>query len=466
MYANNVSYRQEKDGVDRIAEEMAFKDRIARQSQQKNKVNQQDKFYNSEGEIAMPKTQQDAQAQDKAPVHQQQYEIGKIYDIDINLLRLPDTTLREAVDDEAMEVLAEDMKERGQQQNIVVKPDLTMVYGFRRRHAALKAGLLTLRCLVLDEEDPLLAAILENLLRQDNTAVQLAEGVKGLAEKYPDLAQGKLGDILQMHRTTVNVLLKIADLPEHMRKEFRNVHKIRQDKLKKLARLHEEPTEQEACFQQLLKKINTPKPKNTAQNAGDSGDILVTSKNKIIFAMEKAHKVRKYLDKLLPKDGKPLQSRDKKVMKANGKALYDELEALGLKIASILTYYNLNLRPEPQEPPADVQSGAAQPQTGEGEPGASSVEPLSAQDATDATNANADDELASEQEPSQNEPDAPADAAPPVLSGLPQADAKSPLMLPAGATPALGSGDGSDADDEASTTPQTDDEQAETDHAA
>lgn len=88
---------------------------------------------------------------------------------------------------------------------------------------------------------------------------------------------------------------------------------------------------------------------------------------------------------------------------ANGKALYDELEAPGsLKIASILTYCNLNLRLGPQEPPADAQSGAAQPQTGEGEPG-TVAESVSAQDGTDATNADTNDEPAFEgQEPSRS----------------------------------------------------------------
>lgn len=456
------SHRPEENAIDSIVSGMAFNKKIQEQSKQKSKSEQLVKDYNIKEENTMSHEHVTNTSQETE--QHQKYEIGKVYRISIGEIFPPKDPIRKYIAEEHLEDLAEDMHEMGQMQNIGVKPDGELVFGLRRYLAAQKAGLTALECIICKPEDTHSTAMRENLLRKKLTAVELAEAVAKL-QKEEGVSQGRLGEILDKDRTDVNVLLQIAKLPQHMRDTFREVPSVCQDKLKKLARLHETPEKQEAYFQQLLTKLNTPKPKGTKKGTGGSGDTpeVSSGKNKVIFATEKAQAIRSYLTKLLPGEGKSYQSRDKKFIVANGQALRAELKALSDKIADVLFHYDTILPPAPQEQSCVAP---AQPQAGESEPCV--CEPQeSALDGADATSEDANDELASGQVHQPGEPDTPADAASPVLSGsAPQAGAAPMLMLPAGATPVLDSDDDPAADDEAATTPQADDDHAEADYAA
>ena len=456
------SHRPEENAIDSIVSGMAFNKKIQEQSKQKSKSEQLVKDYNIKEENTMSHEHVTNTSQETE--QHQKYEIGEMCRISIDRIFPPKKPIREYVAKEHLDDLAEDMRERGQMQNIGVTPEGEIVFGLRRYLAAQKAGLTTLGCIICDSSDTRSAAMFENLLRKNLTVIELAESVFTLGEEK-GVSQGRLGKIIDKGRTTVNVLFQIARLPQHMRDAFRNVPQMRQDKLKNLARLHETPEKQEAYFQQLLDKLNTPKSKGTKKGIGGSGDTpeVSSGKNKVIFATEKAQAIRSYLTKLLPGEGKSYQSRDKKFIVANGQALRVELKALSDKIAAVLFHYDTILPPAPQ---AQSCVAPTQPQADESEPGAREAQEATP-DGADATSADANDELASGQVHQPGEPDTPAGAASPVLSGsAPQAGAAPMLMLPAGATPALDSDDDSDTDDEAATTPQTDDDQAEADYAA
>lgn len=360
MYAKTSGWQEENE-VDRIAYDLEWQNRHSNKDKQERVIHNNQEDTTRKEERAMEETFSGNEPPTMmTEEHKQEYKIGEIRRIDIDRIFPPEKPIREYVAAEHLDDLAEDMRERGQMQNIGVTPEGEIVFGLRRYLAAQKAGLTALECIICNSGDKHAAAMFENILRRNLTAIELAEGVAKLNEEK-GVSQGRLGKIIDKGRTDVNVLLQIAKMPKYMRDAFRKVPQLRQDKLKKLARLHEKPEEQEAYFKQLVSELDTPKPKKAAQD-GDSGKTPDTAKNKVIFATEKACKIRLYLDKLLPRDGKPLLSRDKKMMEANGKVLYDELEALALKIASILTYCNINLSLQTQELPTDTRTDEPSPE--------------------------------------------------------------------------------------------------------
>ncbi|MDO8722028.1 MAG: ParB/RepB/Spo0J family partition protein [Syntrophales bacterium] len=116
-----------------------------------------------------------------------------------------------------------------------MSPDsLFIVAGERRYKAAQQAGLLVLPGICV-EGNPAEIALVENMLRQDLTPVEEAEGLQALMteQKY---TQEQLGSIIGKAQNTLSELLSLNKLPQEVRDDCRGDRTISKNALVTIAR--------------------------------------------------------------------------------------------------------------------------------------------------------------------------------------------------------------------------------------
>jgi ParB family chromosome partitioning protein len=126
---------------------------------------------------------------------------------------------RKRFDEEALQALAESVKERGVVQPILVRPrpggTYELVAGERRWRAAKLAGLETLPALVQQRDDAqsLEVALIENMAREDLNPIEAARAVAALVEEL-GLTREEVGRRVGRSRVAVSNLLRLLDLPD------------------------------------------------------------------------------------------------------------------------------------------------------------------------------------------------------------------------------------------------------------
>ncbi|MEB3270014.1 MAG: ParB/RepB/Spo0J family partition protein, partial [Leptolyngbya sp.] len=127
---------------------------------------------------------------------------------------------RRKFDETALEELAQSLKERGIVQPIVVRPAAAperfeIVAGERRWRAAQRAGLETLPALVrvLDDQQVLEIAIIENIQREGLNPIEEARGFRQLIDRFGH-TQEMVATALGKSRSHIANLLRLLSLPD------------------------------------------------------------------------------------------------------------------------------------------------------------------------------------------------------------------------------------------------------------
>ena len=127
---------------------------------------------------------------------------------------------RRNFDETALDELAQSLKERGIVQPIVVRPSATperfeIVAGERRWRAAQRAGLETLPALVrvLDDQQVLEIAIIENIQREGLNPIEEARGFRQLIDRFGH-TQEMVATALGKSRSHIANLLRLLSLPD------------------------------------------------------------------------------------------------------------------------------------------------------------------------------------------------------------------------------------------------------------
>ena len=124
---------------------------------------------------------------------------------------------RKTFDNESLNELAESIKNYGVFQPIIVKKSIRgydLVAGERRVRASKMAGLEKIPAIVKDFSDELMReiALLENLQRENLTAIELAWAYKGLIDSL-HITQDELANRLGKSRSSVTNTLGLLNLP-------------------------------------------------------------------------------------------------------------------------------------------------------------------------------------------------------------------------------------------------------------
>jgi ParB family chromosome partitioning protein len=126
-------------------------------------------------------------------------------------------------DDAALHELADSIKAQGLIQPVVVRAigagKYELIAGERRWRAAQKAGLAELPALVKDvpEQSVLAMALIENIQRQELTALEEAQALHRLIDEF-GLTHQQAAEAVGRSRAAVSNLLRLIDLPEPIKK--------------------------------------------------------------------------------------------------------------------------------------------------------------------------------------------------------------------------------------------------------
>ena len=169
------------------------------------------------------------------------YKKGQLYQLPLTDLQADPNQPRKYLDPQALEDLTASITQHGVLTPIlfrveireigghdpnspelgIVSPDFSLfiVAGERRYEAAKMAGLTTIPAILVEGKTGEIALV-ENLLRQDLTAVEEAEALDRLM-KEESYTQEQLGTIIGKARTTVTDILTLNKLPQEIRDECR-----------------------------------------------------------------------------------------------------------------------------------------------------------------------------------------------------------------------------------------------------
>jgi ParB family chromosome partitioning protein len=157
---------------------------------------------------------------------------------------------RKTFNEEALADLADSIKEHGVIQPILLRPakkGYELVAGERRWRAARLAGLKEVPAIVrdLDERTNAFYALIENMQREDLNAIEEAEGIKEIIDKY-GLTQEETSKVVGKSRPYISNALRLLTLPEEV-KELVNNGKLSQGHARAVAGLAGEKLQIEAA---------------------------------------------------------------------------------------------------------------------------------------------------------------------------------------------------------------------------
>jgi len=185
------------------------------------------------------------------------HKCGKLYNLALSGLTPNPDQPRKLFSEVEIEKLAESIKEKGLLQPILVKEledgQIIIVSGERRfkAHEQLKRDTIPSWFTTGDPEE---LALVENLVREDLSAMETAEALKKLAERYGIESDKELGKRIGKAPSTVSEILSLNKLSENIRNTIRGNKQYALRELKVIAtkRTHKE---QEKFFAAYVAKI-------------------------------------------------------------------------------------------------------------------------------------------------------------------------------------------------------------------
>ena len=127
---------------------------------------------------------------------------------------------RKKFDDEALDDLANSIKEYGVIQPIIVTKKgayYQIIAGERRWRASKKAGLTEIPAIIKDDDERRNKEIslIENIQREDLNPIEKARGIKELMDEY-NLTQAKVAEILGKSRSSIANTVRVLNLDERV----------------------------------------------------------------------------------------------------------------------------------------------------------------------------------------------------------------------------------------------------------
>ena len=166
------------------------------------------------------------------------YKAATLYKIPLDTLKPDPAQPRVHFDEEALEALAASLRKQGVIQPVLFRVDdlgeAILVAGERRWRAAAQAGLKTIPALCTTG-DPLELSMVENTLREELTAVELAEALGRLREQRGYTLE-QLSALVGRAISTVSEILSLNRLPQEIRDDCRKNPAMPRDILVRIAR--------------------------------------------------------------------------------------------------------------------------------------------------------------------------------------------------------------------------------------
>ena len=205
------------------------------------------------------------------------YECGKLYDLELSKLTPNPDQPRKVFADTEIQVLAESIKENGLLQPILVKElddgQIIIVSGERRFRAHEQLDLESIPAW-FTTGDPEELALVENLVREDLSAMETAEALKKLANRFENRTLDDIGKIIGKRKSTVSEILSLNDLSENIRNTIRGDKRFALRELKKIA-TYKTPKAQEKLFAAYKAKIEAESLEKATRVRSKGADLHI-----------------------------------------------------------------------------------------------------------------------------------------------------------------------------------------------
>ena len=190
---------------------------------------------------------------------------------------------RQNFNDDEIEKLSLSIKENGLLQPILVmesqdKETYEIIAGERRWRAALRAKLDVIPCLIkrVTEEQAQFIALIENIQREELSAIEEAEGYQKILDQY-QYTQEKISEVVGKSRSHIANTLRLLNLPKSIRNILQN-HEISAGHARCLIGMDEHQA-LTLIDEIIQKKLNVRQLEKLVQRMG--GDPSLVSEKKI-----------------------------------------------------------------------------------------------------------------------------------------------------------------------------------------
>lgn len=199
---------------------------------------------------------------------------------------------RKHFDQVALEELAESIKEHGILEPIIVKKGIKgydLVAGERRTKAAGIAGLEKIPAIIKDFTDEAMMeiALLENIQREDLSAIEEAEAFKNIMDKL-NMTQEMVAKRFGKSRSYITNLLGLLNLPKNVQDDVASGN-ISMSHARVLSKFEDENQIQEMAYNIKNNKISVRELESISQNGGIEKKNKVTRVNSIPSSRHKIY---------------------------------------------------------------------------------------------------------------------------------------------------------------------------------
>lgn len=216
---------------------------------------------------------------------------NQISNLRISLVDPKSDQPRKYFDTEALEELADSIRENGLLQPILVREygagRYQIIAGERRFRASKLAGLEEIPAIVLDKDDKSAAqiALIENVQREDLNPIEEAMAYRSLAKEY-GMTQEDLSEKVGKSRPAIANAMRLLDLPDEVitmvaARELSAGHartllglKSREDMVL-LAQIAAEQDVSVRALEEMVKKANKTKKTEPKEEIEDNGEVVV-----------------------------------------------------------------------------------------------------------------------------------------------------------------------------------------------
>ena len=251
---------------------------------------------------------------DVAKLEQTIYETAtneEIIDIELSELRPNPYQPRKVFDDEALKELSASIKEHGVFQPIIIKKSIKgyeIIAGERRVRASKLAGLDKIPAIIRNftDEQMMEIALLENLQRENLTAIEEAYAYKAMIEKL-SLTQDELSKKVGKSRSHLTNILGLLRLPKEVQQMIAE-SKLSMGHARALSKLEDEEKIKELANKIVNEKISVRNAEELTNQETHTHEIKKTPR-------EKSNNEYKYVEDLLREklDAK-VKIKDKKII--------------------------------------------------------------------------------------------------------------------------------------------------------
>ena len=208
---------------------------------------------------------------------------NEIQDIPINEIRPNPYQPRKSFNEEALRELSESIKNHGVFQPIIVKKGIRgydLIAGERRLRASKMAGLDKIPAIVKDFSDDEMReiALLENIQRENLTAIELAWAYKGIIDNL-DIRQEDLALRIGKSRSHITNTLGLLNLPEEVQKMILN-GELSMGHARVLSKMEDESKITDLAKKIINEGLSVHEIENISKNEEIKKRVPITRRNK------------------------------------------------------------------------------------------------------------------------------------------------------------------------------------------